>query len=84
VFATRSPCRPNAIGLSCVRLLGVAGGRLNVSGLDILDQTPLLDIKPYVPAFDSFEVRRIGWLEGKGAKAVRADGRFEIREPKLK
>jgi tRNA (adenine37-N6)-methyltransferase len=84
VFATRSPCRPNPIGLSCVRLLGVAGGRLQVSGLDILDQTPLLDIKPYVPAFDCFEARRIGWLAGKGVQPVMADSRFELPEPKLK
>jgi tRNA (adenine37-N6)-methyltransferase len=84
VFATRSPFRPNPIGLSCVRLLGVTGNRLDVQGLDILDQTPLLDIKPYVPAFDSFETRRIGWLEGKGPKPVLADGRFDLGGPKPK
>jgi tRNA (adenine37-N6)-methyltransferase len=79
VFATRSPCRPNPIGLSCVRLLGIEEERLRLRGLDILDGTPLLDIKPYVPVFDCFESGRIGWLEGKDAKAVHADGRFERR-----
>jgi tRNA (adenine37-N6)-methyltransferase len=80
VFATRSPCRPNPIGLSCVRLLGISGCRLEVRGLDILDETPLLDIKPYVPAFDWFKAHRVGWLEGKGGQSVAADGRFELGE----
>ena len=79
VFATRSPCRPNPIGLSCVRLLGIDGGRLRIMDMDILDETPLLDIKPYEPAFDCFEARRVGWFEGKGAQLVLADGRFERR-----
>jgi tRNA-Thr(GGU) m(6)t(6)A37 methyltransferase TsaA len=79
VFATRSPCRPNPIGLSCVRLVGIDGGRLRIVGVDILDGTPLVDIKPYVPVFDCFETRRVGWLEGKDTKVVLADGRFERR-----
>ncbi len=79
VFATRSPCRPNAIGLSSVRLLGVDGNRLRIGEVDILDETPLLDIKPYVPAFDCFKAGRVGWLDGKDTKAVLADGRFERR-----
>jgi tRNA-Thr(GGU) m(6)t(6)A37 methyltransferase TsaA len=57
LFATRAPCRPNPIGMSCVRLLQVKGSLLTVAGVDILDGTPLLDIKPYVPEFDGF--RRI-------------------------
>ena len=77
VFATRSPCRPNPIGLSCVRVLGIDAGRLRISDLDILDQTPLLDIKPYVPAFDRFEAGRVGWLQDKGVQTVLADDRFE-------
>ena len=77
LFATRAPCRPNPIGLSCVRLLEVVGNVLHVDGLDILDGTPLLDIKPYLPAFDAFEAKRIGWCaEGRGSGTV-ADGRFE-------
>jgi tRNA-Thr(GGU) m(6)t(6)A37 methyltransferase TsaA len=79
VFATRSPCRPNPIGLSCVRLLGIDGGRLRIMDVDILDGTPLVDIKPYAPVFDCFEARRVGWLEDKGSATLLADGRFERR-----
>jgi len=53
IFATRSPKRPNAIGLSVVRLAGIEGSTLTIEDVDILDGTPLLDIKPYVPAFDA-------------------------------
>src|ERR1035441_7434300 len=63
VCATASPVRPNHIGMSPVRLLGVRGNTLLVSDVDILDGTPLLDIKPYVPAFDHFSVDRVGWYE---------------------
>jgi tRNA-Thr(GGU) m(6)t(6)A37 methyltransferase TsaA len=77
LFATRAPCRPNPIGLSCVRLLEVRGSMLHVDGLDILDGTPLLDIKPYIPAFDAFEAKRIGWCGNAKGGVVRADSRFE-------
>ncbi len=80
VFATRSPARPNHIGLSAVRLLGVEENRLHVSDVDMLNGTPLLDIKPYVPEFDCFEVKRVGWYAGKSAKNVVADDRFEARK----
>jgi tRNA-Thr(GGU) m(6)t(6)A37 methyltransferase TsaA len=60
VFATRAPCRPNAIGLSCVRLLSIVGNVLTIGGVDILDGTPLLDIKPYVPKFDAFPSSQAG------------------------
>jgi tRNA (Thr-GGU) A37 N-methylase len=64
VFATRAPSRPNPIGLSVVRLIKVEGNILHVENVDILDGTPLLDIKPYVPQFDHpKETVRIGWLE---------------------
>lgn len=79
VFATRSPARPNHIGLSSVRLLGVEENRLHISDVDMLDGTPLLDIKPYFPDFDCFEVQRVGWYEGKSAKNVVADNRFEAQ-----
>jgi tRNA-Thr(GGU) m(6)t(6)A37 methyltransferase TsaA len=79
VFATRSPCRPNPIGLSCVRLLGIDGGRLHIMDVDILDETPLVDIKPYALRFDCFEVSRVGWLQNKGAEPVLADNRFECK-----
>ena len=63
VFATRAPCRPNPIGLSCVRLLGLDGRRLRIQGVDVLDGTPLLDIKPYVPDFDVRTNTHTGWYE---------------------
>jgi tRNA-Thr(GGU) m(6)t(6)A37 methyltransferase TsaA len=69
VFATRSPRHPNPIGLSVVRLRSVQGTTLHVSGIDLLDGTPVLDIKPYVPAFDVFDAERTGWLE-QGARRV--------------
>ncbi len=78
VFATRSPRRPNAIGLSIVRLIVVKDTILEVEDVDVLDGTPLLDIKPYVPEFDSYPGSACGWLEraaGDAAKA-RSDGRF--------
>jgi len=81
VFATRAPCRPNPIGLSAVRLLRVEGCTLHVADIDVLDGTPLLDIKPYVPQFDSHSVSRSGWLDRTGADRTVADGRFEGEEP---
>ncbi len=77
VFATRAPARPNPIGISPVRLLEVVGNVLRVSEVDILDGTPLLDIKPYVSHFDSFQVERLGWLQDAGDWRKAADGRFE-------
>jgi tRNA (Thr-GGU) A37 N-methylase len=58
-------------------LLGIQGATLLVSDVDMLDGTPLLDIKPYVPAFDRFAVERVGWSEGVSAVGAVADGRFE-------
>ena len=63
VFASRSPYRPNGIGLSCVRLTGIQGAQISVEECDLLDGTPLLDIKPYVPYCDSFPKARAGWIE---------------------
>jgi tRNA (adenine37-N6)-methyltransferase len=65
VFACRHPSRPNNIGLTIVQLLRREANRLEVSGIDILDNTPLLDIKPYVPRFDSFPRASEGWTAGK-------------------
>lgn len=78
LFATRAPSRPNSIGLSSVRLLEVnpADGRLRVADVDMLDGTPLLDIKPYVPDFDSYPEAKTGWLEAVRARRERGDGRF--------
>lgn len=80
IFATRAPCRPNPLGLSCVRLLGIEGGRLRIGDVDVLDETPLLDIKPYAPRLDCFRVRRTGWLQNQRSGALVADGRFERRK----
>lgn len=79
LFATRAPRRPNPIGLSVVRLDKIEGTTIHISNLDIIDGTPLLDIKPYVPEFDKHEDIKIGWLTGKSRKAKNknADDRFE-------
>lgn len=77
LFATRAPARPNPIGMSCVRLLDVGGNILRLAGVDILDNTPLLDIKPYVPQYDNYPVERCGWLDQVPDKPVVADNRFE-------
>ncbi|HON58307.1 MAG TPA: tRNA (N6-threonylcarbamoyladenosine(37)-N6)-methyltransferase TrmO [Smithella sp.] len=63
IFATRAPYRPNPIGLSVVELLGIEGHILHVDGVDVLDGTPLLDIKPYISRFDVRDVRKNGWQE---------------------
>jgi tRNA-Thr(GGU) m(6)t(6)A37 methyltransferase TsaA len=78
IFATRSPSRPNPIGLSVVELLEVRGNRLTVRGIDVLDGTPLLDIKPYVDAFDRVGGSRSGWLASSSKEIVRlrSDRRF--------
>ena len=78
VFATRAPTRPNPIGLSIVELLRVEGNRLYLGNVDILDGTPLLDIKPYVPEFDQPAEARAGWLEAVRGKVrtVKSDDRF--------
>jgi len=77
VFATRAPRRPNAIGLSVVRLLGIDGSVLRIGDVDIVDGTPLLDIKPYIPEFDVRSNVRTGWHEQAGNKQqITADARF--------
>jgi tRNA-Thr(GGU) m(6)t(6)A37 methyltransferase TsaA len=79
VFATRAPRRPNGIGISVVRLVKIEGCVLYIEDLDMVDGTPLLDIKPYVPEFDGRAAERIGWLAGKleKAAAMEADERFK-------
>jgi len=76
VFATRAPSRPNAIGMSVVRLLQVVSNTLEVADVDILDGTPLLDIKPYVAEFDCHSVEKSGWLDQTRVRRSVADGRF--------
>jgi tRNA-Thr(GGU) m(6)t(6)A37 methyltransferase TsaA len=78
VFATRAPRRLNPVGLSVVRLIRVEGSLLHIEDVDIVDGTPLLDLKPYVPRFDIRENVITGWLAhtGKGVFQARADERF--------
>jgi len=78
VFATRAPARPNPIGISVVRLVGIERNVLYIQDVDIVDGTPLLDIKPYVPEFDVRKVDKIGWLEKNVNKlpVSKDDGRF--------
>ena len=71
VLATRSPHRPNAIGLSAVELVDIEEGALRVRGLDLLDGTPILDIKPYVPYADAFPDARAGWIDALDAEQGR-------------
>jgi len=74
----RGPSRPNPIGISVVRLVGVEENMLHIQDMDIVDGTPLLDIKPYVPEFDIRKVTKMGWLEGNVHKlsTSKDDGRF--------
>ena len=78
VFATRSPSRPNAIGISTVHLTAIKGNTLYVEDVDIIDGTPLLDIKPYVPKIDNRKTVKIGWFKEKIGKLAETkdDGRF--------
>jgi tRNA-Thr(GGU) m(6)t(6)A37 methyltransferase TsaA len=76
LFATRSPSRPNPIGMSVVRLLRRVGATLHIADIDILDGTQLLDIKPYIPEFDAHPVSRAGWFDNPGVDRREADDRF--------
>lgn len=78
LFATRAPKRPNPIGLSVVQLDRIENGALHIQNVDILDGSPLLDIKPYVPDFDSYGPVRTGWLDKSrsSVRTRRADQRF--------
>ena len=78
IFAIRGPARPNPIGISTVRLDKIKDNVLSITDVDIVDQTPLLDIKPYVPEFDQREVSKVGWLKMKVDRLPHSidDGRF--------
>jgi len=77
VFATRAPCRPNALGLSVVELVNREGNVLHLNGVDILDGTPLLDIKPFVSRFDRIQSVRDGWQDQVNEETARKRGRRE-------
>lgn len=78
LFATRAPRRPNPVGISIVRLVRIEAPVIHILGADVLDGTPLLDIKPYVPGFDAFPEANAGWLETTAGQAsdLKSDERF--------
>ena len=80
VFSTRAPKRPNAIGLSIVKLNKIENGILDIENIDVLDETPVLDIKPYVPDFDEQSSVRTGWMQDVRKRTVakkKSDNRFK-------
>ena len=81
VFATRAPVRPNPIGVSIVRLVDIQNNVLHLADLDVLDGTPLLDIKPYIPDFDTPTDARVGWLENArgDVRSALSDDRFSSK-----
>ena len=78
-FATRAPCRPNPIGLSLVKLVRVENNRVYIDRVDVLNETPLLDIKPYIPEFEHLHDVRVGWLEQskQQVRVQKSDKRFK-------
>ena len=80
MFATRASSRPNPIGLSIVKLVRIEGNLLHIEDIDVLDGTPLLDVKPYVDRFDGRDSERQGWLETNlgGLAGKTDDGRFTV------
>lgn len=78
VYATRSPLRPNHIGMSLVELIAIEGTTIRIQGADMLDGTPLLDIKPFIPAFDQVSGSRSGWMTATAEEVAekRSDSRF--------
>lgn len=77
VYATRSPHRPNPVGLTPVRLFAVEPGRLVIGPCDLLDGTPILDVKPYIPAYDAFPEEQVGWM-GEVAESEQQPPAFEV------
>lgn len=79
LFATRAPRRPNAIGISVVKLLNINSNVLEIENVDMLDGTPLLDIKPYIPEFDIHEITNTGWAKDISLKVreLKSDDRFK-------
>lgn len=79
VFATRAPKRPNSIGISIVRLLSLDENIINIENVDMLNEMPLLDIKPYIADFDIHETQKSGWISNKSNRIneFKSDKRFE-------
>jgi tRNA-Thr(GGU) m(6)t(6)A37 methyltransferase TsaA len=81
IFATKAPKRPNAIGISTVKLISIDGNILHIEQVDMLNETPLIDIKPFYPRYDNREKVSIGWLEKNKdipVEKLRADNRFKL------
>ena len=80
VFSTRAPRRPNAIGISVVKLININDNILEIEDVEMIDGTPLLDIKPYIPEFDSYKVEKTGWFNKiiNNHKKVISDNRFDF------
>jgi tRNA (adenine37-N6)-methyltransferase len=78
IFATRAPVRPNPVGLTVAKLIEIKGNLLSIEDLDMLDQTPLIDIKPCLPMIDNIQDIQIGWLSGKieNFEIEKSDDRF--------
>ncbi len=82
IFATKSPKRPNAIGLSTVKLLGIENNVIHIEMVDMLNGTPLIDIKPFFSKFDNRTNTKSGWLDNQGNipnRELRSDERFKIK-----
>ncbi|MEN8150315.1 MAG: tRNA (N6-threonylcarbamoyladenosine(37)-N6)-methyltransferase TrmO [Planctomycetota bacterium] len=81
LFSTRAPARPNPIGLSCVIVSSVDphSGIIQTGPLDLLDGTPVLDVKPYMPSFDAFPDAAAGWMDDAKERRDSSDGRFEAQ-----
>jgi tRNA-Thr(GGU) m(6)t(6)A37 methyltransferase TsaA len=80
IFATRFPDRPNPVGLSIVRLVNREGSILHIQGVDILDGTPVIDIKPYSSIFDSFPGARNGWMKSVDKETMNKRGRRDYHK----
>jgi tRNA-Thr(GGU) m(6)t(6)A37 methyltransferase TsaA len=81
IFATKSPKRPNAIGLSTVKLLGIDNNIIHIEMVDMLNGSPLIDIKPFFPKFDNRKKAKSGWLDNQGnipINKLRSDERFKL------
>jgi tRNA-Thr(GGU) m(6)t(6)A37 methyltransferase TsaA len=79
VFATRAPKRPNSIGISVVKLIQIKENYIDIENIDVVDKTPLLDIKPYIPPFEITEEVKLGWLKNvlNNVNDSKADDRFK-------
>jgi tRNA-Thr(GGU) m(6)t(6)A37 methyltransferase TsaA len=80
IFSTRAPCRPNPIGLSVVELLGIEGNILHLDGMDILDGTPLLDIKPCTARFDLHDIKKNGWMDEINEETAQQRGKRKYHQ----